>query len=253
VNAAITSYTCDVMHRRHFPQQYRFDYKVFSLLLDIDKYQDDKSSSLLSFNTFNMFSVYTKDHGPRDGSDWRAWIESILDRQQLIKAKHRIQLLCFPRILGYAFNPLSLWYCYGNDNKLYAIVCEVSNTFGEHHHYVLHNNNQPYDGKVLAKKSKHFHVSPFINMQAEYQFNIDAPDNDLRIVINEYQNNDLMLTATQRGKRQKIDTPHLLGLFFRLPLMTFKIMWMIHWQALKIWLRGGVYHKKPAAPKEDFT
>lgn len=253
MNSAVSLYTCDVMHRRHFPQSYHFDYKVFSLLLDIDKYQQDKSSSILSFNRFNLFSVSTKDHGARDGSDWRAWVDNILNLHNLNKANHKIKLLCFPRILGYAFNPISLWYCFGEDKKLYAIICEVSNTFGEHHHYVLHNDNQPYEHKVKAHKKKNFHVSPFINMDAEYQFTIDIPDDDLQIIINEYQNSKLMLTATQSGKLRKIDTPHLLGLFFRLPFMTFKIMWLIHWQALKIWLRGGVYHKKPKAPDEDFS
>lgn len=253
MNSAVSLYTCDVLHRRHFPQKYSFDYKVFSLLLDIDAYKDDKSSAILSYDRFNIFSVYTKDHGPRDGSDWRAWIDSTLDQHYLSNAKHQVKLLCFPRVLGYAFNPISLWYCFGEDQKLYAVICEVSNTFGECHHYVLHNDNQPYKEKVKANKKKNFHVSPFINMNAEYKFTIGIPDDKLQIIINEYQNDELMLTATQHGKQQKIDTPHLLGLFFRIPLMTFKIMWKIHWQAIKIWLRGGVYHKKPKPPEEDFS
>ena len=253
MSSGISLYSCDVMHRRNFPQVYRFDYKVFSFLLDIDTYKKDNPSSILSFDCFNLFSIYTKDHGPQDGSEWRPWINSILDKQNLSNAKHKIQFLCFPRILGYAFNPLSLWYCFGEDKQLYAVICEVSNTFGEHHHYVLHNNNEPYADKVKATKAKNFHVSPFINMDAKYKFTIDKPSDELLIVINEYQNNELMLTASQVGKQQKIDTPHLFGLFFRLPFMTLKIMFMIHWQALKIWLRGGVYHKKPNAPEDDFS
>lgn len=209
---AISLYQSEVMHQRYFPQRYRFDYKVFNFLIDIDD-QNDKSSAILSFDRFNIFSVYTKDHGPRDGNNWRDWIDNILDQEQLSNAKHKIKLLCFPRILGYAFNPLSLWYCYGKDEKLYAIVCEVSNTFGEHHHYVLHKNNSPYDNKVQAQKEKKFHVSPFINMNAEYHFMMDSPNDDLTIIINEHQNSELMLTATQRGKRIKIGTPHLFALF----------------------------------------
>lgn len=253
MNSGIGLYTCDVMHRRHFPQTYRFDYKVFSLLLDVDSFQQTNTTKVLSFNRWNIFSVFTKDHGARDGTAWRPWIDALLDKNKLNKAKHSIKLLCFPRILGYAFNPLSLWYCYGEDNRIYAIVCEVRNTFGEHHHYVLHNNNQPYEAKVKAHKKKNFHVSPFINMNAEYQFTISDPNDSLDIVINEYQDNELMLTATQRGIKKQLDTPHLLGLFCFIPLMTFKIMWMIHWQALKIWIRGGKYHKKPNAPKEEFS
>ena len=253
MSSAVSLYACDVMHRRHFPQNYRFDYKVFSFLIDIDEVKGNKVNPLLSIDRFNLYSVYTKDHGPRDGTDWRTWIDSVLDQRNLSNAKHQVKLLCFPRILGYAFNPLSLWYCFGEDGQLYAVVCEVSNTFGEHHHYVLHNDNEPYKGRVKAHKKKYFHVSPFISMDAEYRFTIGTPDEDLLIVINEYQDNELMLTATQMGEQQEITTPHLLGQFFRLPLMTFKIMWLIHWQALKIWMRGGVFHKKPQAPKEDFS
>ena len=241
------------MHRRHFPKSYRFDYKVFSLLLDIDHYQQDESSKLLSFNRWNMFSIFTKDHGARDGSAWRPWVEAILNEHQLENAKHSIKLLCFPRILGYAFNPLSLWYCYGEDKQIYAVICEVRNTFGEHHHYVLHNDNQPYQSNIKAHKKKNFHVSPFINMNADYQFTLSKPEDGLSIVINEYQDDELMLTATQRGVQKALSTPHLFGLFCFIPLMTFKIMTMIHWQALKIWLRGGKYHKKPQAPKQRYS
>lgn len=251
MNSAMSLYACNVMHRRYFPQNYRFDYKVFSFLIDIDEIQHSNANPLFSINRFNLYSIYTKDHGSRDGMSWRKWIDSILDQQNLGNAKHQVKLLCFPRILGYGFNPLSLWYCFGEDGLLYAVVCEVSNTFGEHYHYVLHNDGHPYKGSVKGHKQKCFHVSPFISMDAEYRFTIDAPDEELLIVINEYQDNALMLTATQTGNQQEITTPHLLGQFFRLPLMTFKIMWLIHWQALKIWLRGGVFHKKPKAPKEN--
>lgn len=253
VSSSMHLYICDVMHRRYFPQTYMFKYKVFSFLLDIDQYKKSKPSALLSFNRFNLFSLYTKDHGARDGTEWRTWIDNILDRHDLDKAKSKIKLLCFPRVLGYTFNPLSLWYCYGEDKQLYAIICEVRNTFGEHHHYVLHNDNQPYSDTVKATKRKNFHVSPFINMNAEYKFTLGSPNEGLKILINEYQDDKLMLTASQLGKQKEIGTSLLLAQFFSLPLMTFKIMWMIHWQAIKIWIRGGVYHKKPKAPKEDFS
>ena len=253
MESPIDLYTCDVMHRRYFPQKYRFKYKVFSFLLDIDRCQHHKVSPILSFNRFNVFSICTKDHGARDGTEWRTWIDSVLDQHDLSNGKSHIKLLCFPRVLGYTFNPLSLWYCYGEDNKLYAIICEVRNTFGEHHHYVLHNHNQPYTESVKANKRKNFHVSPFINMNAEYRFTLDSPDDELKILINEYQDDALMLTASQLGQRKTVSTSHLLAQFFCLPFMTMKIMAMIHWQALKIVLRGGVYHKKPKAPEEDFS
>lgn len=250
---AFSLYQSKVMHHRYFPKNYSFSYKVFSLLIDIDRLGQSNKQPLLSHNRFNLFSIYDKDHGARDGSDWRVWIDALLDKEGLTNAKTNIKLLCFPRILGYAFNPLSLWYCFGEDQQLYAIVCEVSNTFGEHHHYVIHNNNQPYAGPVKANKSKNLHVSPFISMDAEYRFTLAVPDEKLSIVINEYQNQELMLTATQVGKQIPLTSGHLLSQFFRMPFMTLKIMAMIHWQALKIWLKGVKFHKKPPAPKEDFS
>lgn len=254
MSQSIYMYTSDVMHRRNFPQRYRFDYRVASLLIDIDHIDEAvKASPFLSLNRFNLYSIYTKDHGYRDGREWRSWIDAKLDHFGVDKGKHKIKLLCFPRILGYAFNPLCLWYCYGEDQQLYAIVCEVRNTFGEHHHYVLHNDNKPYSEKITARKNKQFHVSPFISMNAEYQFILKSPDQKLSIIINEYQNNDLMLTATQMGERKQVSTSQLLYQFVRLPFMSFKIMAMIHWQALKIWLRGGKFHKKPNLPEQDFS
>lgn len=250
---ALSLYTSDVMHRRHFPQSYRFDYKVFSFLLDIDEIGSEKLNPLISINRFNLFSVYTKDHGARDGKAWRDWINPILDKEGLSNAKHSIKLLCFPRILGYAFNPLSLWYCYGEDQRLYAVICEVRNTFGEHHHYVLHKQNQPYTEKVKETKQKVFHVSPFISMDAEYNFILNSPGDQLSIVINEYQDKELMLTASQVGKSVPVTYSTLLYQFFRIPFLSLKVMTLIHWQALKIWIRGGVYHKKPQVPEEDFT
>lgn len=248
---AIALYQSTVMHQRYFPQRYRFHYQVFSFLIDIDQVKTKLPTALISYNRFNLFSLYQKDHGARDGTDWRVWANKKLAQQGLSRAQHKIQLLCFPRILGYAFNPLSLWYCYGEDEQLYAIIAEVRNTFGEHHHYVLHNNNQPYQDKVRANQDKCFHVSPFISMDAEYRFIINAPDDALNIVINEYQQQRLMLTATQTGQQVPLTTLYLLYQFFRLPLMTSKIMLMIHWQAAKIWWRGGTFYKKPSALKRE--
>ena len=250
---AFSLYVSTVMHRRHFPQSYKFTYQVFSLLLDIDRLEEHKEYRFLSHNRFNLFSIQNRDHGARDGSAWRPWINNLLDKESLENAKHTIKLLCFPRVLGYAFNPISLWYCYGEDKNLYAIICEVSNTFGEHHHYVLHNHNKPYEQNVDTYKAKNFHVSPFIGMTANYHFLLEKPSDDLRIIIDEYQDEELMLTATQIGKKLPLTNTQLLRQFFLMPFMTAKIMIMIHWQALKIWRRGGTFHKKPPAPKTDYS
>ena len=125
------------MHSRRFPVVYRFSYRVFSLLVDIDRLDEVGRNPLFSINRFNLFSLYQRDHGARDGSAWRGWAETLLCDNGIDAAIGNIQLLCFPRILGYGFNPLSLWFCYDTAGNLLAAICEVRNTFGEHHHYLL--------------------------------------------------------------------------------------------------------------------
>jgi DUF1365 family protein len=250
MNAPANIYSCKVMHQRFFPMHYKFNYKVFSFLVDIDQLDKITKNPLVSLNRFNLFSLNTKDHGARDGTPWRQWLDDLLSKNNIKITRGRTRLLCFPRILGYTFNPISLWFCEDEDHDLIAVICEVSNTFGENHHYLIHNQNKALKLPVKAKKDKHFHVSPFINMRQQYQFSIDQPEEKLRILINEYENDELMLVAMQTGNRKNFTTTNLLLYFFMMPLMTMKIMFLIHWQALKIWIKGGKYHSKPEPPIE---
>ncbi|QTR49154.1 DUF1365 domain-containing protein [Candidatus Thiothrix anitrata] len=240
-----------VMHSRRFPVAYRFSYRVFSLLVDIDRLDEVGRNPLFSINRFNLFSLYQRDHGARDGSAWRGWAETLLRDNGIDAAIGNIQLLCFPRILGYGFNPLSLWFCHDAAGKLLAVICEVRNTFGEHHHYLL-----PVAANaaiVTGSKQKVFHVSPFMGMAARYEFFIHPPTDTVKILIHEYEGDELALIASQRGQRQPFTTAVLLRQFALIPFMTLKVMLLIHWQALKIWLKGGKFYRKPAPPTETVT
>lgn len=249
-----TIYRSSVMHQRLFPQRYRFVYRVFSLLFDIDRLDHlSKKSRFISHNRWNLFSFHDCDHGARDGSPLRPWLERQLDHFGILLDGGKVQLLCFPRILGYTFNPLSLWFCYHANGELRAILCEVSNTFGESHSYLLADNNHNLPDPVRMSRNKCFHVSPFIGMQADYRFIIHRPNEKIGVIINEYQNDELMLVATQNGERVELTSMNLLRESLRVPMVTAKVMLMIHWQALKIWLRGGRHHSKPEPPKEDVT
>ncbi len=247
-------YFTQVMHRRLFPVRYRFAYRVFSLLLDIDRIeQDAKRLKLLSHNRFNLFSFMDKDHGPRDGSPLRPWVEQALRHHGISLNGGRIMLLCFPRVLGYGFNPLSIYYCYDANETLRAVLCEVKNTFGEQHGYLLHGGGKTLDWPVRDSARKCFHVSPFISMDAEYHFRLSEPAEHLSIGIREYQQGRLMLVAAQTGTGEALSDAGLSRAFLRYPLMTAKIIIMIHWQALKIWLKGGRFHRQPAAPAQEIT
>ncbi len=241
-------HACSVAHARMFPQQYRFRYQIFSILIDIDKLSvADHCTWLFRTNRFGVVAFHERDHGPLDGSSLRSWINEQLAEQGLPNPA-TVLLQCMPRVFGYVFNPISLWYCFDEQGDVMAVLVEVNNTFGEKHCYLLADGGQPLQWPVRQSADKCFHVSPFIGMQARYQFRISDPREKLGVVINEYQNDELMLVATQTGAPKALSSTTVARLVMRLPLSTFKVMAAIHWQALRIWWRGGKFHKKPAPP-----
>lgn len=247
-------FTGEVMHRRLFPVQYRFSYRIFSLLVDIDLLDAlPESSPFLSRNRFNLLGFYDRDHGPRDGTDLRAWIDRLLCESGIDERSSRVALLCMPRYLGYVFNPMSVWFCYRKSNDLHAIVCEVRNTFGESHCYLIHNRGEILQTPIRSTHKKQFHVSPFISMNAEYRFRFSEPTESLAIGIREFQNNECMLAAVQTGKRKPLTIRNVLQSVIFVPLMTFKVVLMIHWNALLIWIRGAKFYKKPPPPKTEVS
>ncbi len=231
-----------VMHQRMMPMAYRFAYRIFGLLIDIDSIEQELVAlRWLSLDRFNLLSIRTQDHGPRDGSAWRPWIDKMLSEAGIHDAV-RIHLSCFPRILGYGFNPIAVWYCDNSDGETVAIISEVSNTFGGVYHYVHHSAGEPLEWPVECITDKRFHVSPFIDMQQEYHFKFSQSESSFGILINEYQDDQLHLIASQQGDLQVLNNRHCLKAFFMMPLMSFKIMFLIHWHAVKIWARGGQFH-----------
>lgn len=245
-------YFTRVMHRRLFPVAYRFDYRVFSVLLDLDAL--DRLPRLLSIGRANLFRFEPKDHGPRDGSPLRPWAERLLDEHGIDLDGGRIRLLCFPRVLGYGFNPLSLWYCEHSDGTLRAVLAEVNNTFGEHHFYLLAQGSEPIDWPLRSSAAKCFHVSPLMDMQGGYRFRLSRPDRHIAVLIRQHdEHGRLKLVATQSGEGMPLTDKALLRALLRTPLMTFKVMAAIHWQALKIWLGGARYFPKPEPPRQEVT
>ena len=180
-------YLTRVVHRRLFPVKYRFSYRVFSLLLDLACLDENaRRLRLLSVDRFNLLSFHRRDHGPRDGASLRDWAEQLLCSRGIDLEGGKILLLCFPRLLGYGFNPLSIWYCHHRDGSLRALICEVNNTFGEHHFYLLHEQGSAMPWPARAELDKCFHVSPLIGMQGRYRFRLDKPEDRLAVTIEEY-------------------------------------------------------------------
>jgi DUF1365 family protein len=232
-----------VTHRRFTPIRHFFSYKTFSILFDLDELGElNKQISFFSLNKFNLFSFYNKDHGERDGSDLKKWVKEIFKKNNLSLNITKIKLLCFPRIFGYVFNPLSVFYCYEGE-KLKAILYEVKNTFNEQHTYIfLVDENSEIISQNCSKK---FYVSPFIEMETFYNFRLNEPDQNLKIFIKQTNNlKEKVLVACQIGKKQVLSSKELLINFFIHPLMTFKIITAIHFEALRLWKKGAIFQKR---------
>ena len=245
-------YNGTVIHKRFKPKIHYFKYKVFSLLIDLSEleYLSEKIK-FFSHNKFNLVSFYEKDHGNRDGSSLVSWVKKNLKDNNINSKDVKIKLLCYPRILGYVFNPLSVFYIYNIDEKLICILYEVKNTFGEQHTYIFKVDND--QNLYQHNCSKKFHVSPFIEMNCKYFFRLLKPGEKISVIIDQYQTDEKILYASQDGQRVDFNTKELIKSYLKHPLMTFKIISAIHFEAFKLWIKGIKFIKKKIKIKNNIT
>ena len=230
-----------VMHRRLTPRHHRFKYRVFSVLLDLDELPG-LGLRLLKYNHGGLFSFHDRDHGPNDLKEprpLREWLDGLL-ADAGITADGARRVLCYPRILGYVFNPLSVWFCHARDGALKAIVYEVHNTYDERHAYVLPVGD---DEKLVRHGcAKAFYVSPFLSHDCRYQFRIRPPGDDVAVAINEDEAGKPILNASFAGARRALSDAMLLTMLLRYPLMTLKVVLAIHYEAVRLMLKGVKRH-----------
>ncbi len=229
--SAITLYRGHVMHMRLQPKRHRFRYRVFSCLFDIDRIEEAMAGSRI---WGRVLRFENRDHGPRDGSPLRPWVERRLAEIGLA-APERIELHCFPRLWGYVFNPLSVYFCY-RDGALYATLYEVKNTYGGQEVYVLPAEAQ--DGMVRQRQDKTFWVSPFIPMEQTYRFDLAPPGEKLALRIRQHGDDGELLIATHTATGEPATDAALARAVAAHPLMTLKVIAAIHWQALRLALKG---------------
>ena len=243
-------YNGEVTHTRFKPVRHFLKYKTFSLLIDLDEINFlDKSIGIFSHNKFNIFSFYDKDHGDRDGGNLKDWVISNLKKFQIKENITNIKVLCYPRILGYVFNPLSIFYCYEKD-KLVAIFYEVKNTFNEQHTYIFKIKNNE---EIIQKCRKKFYVSPFMDMETFYNFKLLNPNDKLSVFIKQTDADGTILTATQTGDKKEFSFKQLAINFIKYPLMTIKIISSIHYEALLLWKKGAIYRKREVKLKNNLS
>jgi DUF1365 family protein len=247
MNAA-TLYAGRVAHIRHTPFRHRFNYRIWMICADLDRLDEIAAvSKFFSHNKIGLISLQDKDHGFRDGSPLRAFVESALARNNLSQFGSRIEFVTSPRLLGYAFNPISFYFCHDESGRLGAVLHQVKNTFGDQIGYLM-----PVQGEGIIRQSapKRMHVSPFFDMQGGYRFALTAPQEKLTVSIQYGAAQEKRMTATMILNARPFTDASILRLLAEMPLAPMKVITAIHWQALKLYLRGAKFHGVPKQKHE---
>lgn len=248
--AAISWVNGTVMHARFKPRSHRFAYEVACILVDIGQLdRAGKASWLFSIGRFNLFSFYETDHSVVNSAGLRGQIAELLAPCGIDLTGGRVLLLCYPRVLGYVFDPLSVYYCYDRDGAFVAAVYEVRNTFGDKHTYVAPvMAGELTQAGLRQERDKLFYVSPFLDMNMRYHFRLLPPGDKVTVRILETDPEGPIMAAAFHGPCADLTTGALVRAFLRLPLMTAKVVVGIHWEALKLWLKGVKFHPRPEPP-----
>ena len=241
-----------VMHRRLRPVHHHFAYGVFFLRVPLSQWESS-GRRWLSLERWNLLSLYRADFGPRDGSDLEAWMRALLAAQGLAEvADGEIVLQAFPRVLGFVFNPIAIWHSHDRDGRVRAVLCEVSNTFGERHNYLLaHPGGAPIGAAEWLRAAKVFHVSPFCAIEGHYRFRLPSEERYPTARIDYHDADGLLLVTALHGRARALTEANLLRAFFGYPWMTLGVVARIHWQALRLWLRAVPWFTKPEPPMKE--
>lgn len=248
-------YVGKVTHRRLRPREHRLRYRVFWVLLDLNELDAiDRRLRFFSRNRFNLLSFHDRDHGAGDGLPLRARIDSLLAGVGIHLTGGSVRLLTMPRVLGFVFNPISLYYCHRADGALAAMVYEVTSTFGVRHSYVIPIASEDAKaGLIRQGAAKALYVSPFMDMDMDYAFRGHAPGDRMDMTVDGLDDEGLLITAHMRGERRELTDAQLLRTAVAFPLLTFKVVAAIHWEALRLWLKGVRLTRQPAPAAEPAT
>ena len=240
-----------VVHQRFKPVGHRLRYRIVSLLIDLDELPAlSRRFRLFSVDRFNLFSIRQSDFGAGTPTGLRDWVAGQCAAAG-IAADGPIRLLAMPRVLGHAFNPLSVFFCYRSDGGLAATLYEVRNTFGQRHSYLI---PAPSNSTMIRQSCrKVFYVSPFMPMDMEYRFRVVPPAARVSVVIDGLGDQGRLITASLSGRRAELTDAGLLRAFLGAPALGLKVLGGIHWEALKLWRKKVGFHSRPAAPAEPIT
>ena len=243
-----------VVHRRLRPRANAFRYRVAYLCLGLDQL-NDAAGRWLKLDRSGLVSFHRADHGGRDGGDLETWLRGILAGHGLTGVcDGAVELMTMPRLLGYVFNPVSFWFCRDRAGALRAVLCEVNNTFGESHCYLVHHGDlRPLGAQEWLDGRKVFHVSPFLPVEGSYRFRFRLDSAVAHVDGNYHDAEGLMLATSVAGRREPLTDRTVARRFLGNPTMTLGVVARIHWQALKLWRKRAKFYRKPAPPRELVT
>jgi DUF1365 family protein len=241
--------TGEVRHTRLRPVQHRFVYPTYFLMLPMRRLRASPLPALAR-NRWGLISFFDRDHGD-GGDDSLAWLDALLAGEGVVDAIGEVWLQCYPRVLGFAFKPVSFWYCHRPDGTLGAIVVEVNNTFGERHCYLLSGAELAWGRQLQAAKV--FHVSPFCSVSGNYKFLFMRAGNRAVARVDHHDELGALIRTSIDGTLRPLTAASARAAFFGMPLMTLGVIVRIHWQALRLWLKRVPFHRKPEPPTRFTT
>lgn len=252
MRAASSLIVGNVMHQRLRPVLHRFIYPIFFVRINLAD-TDQLNSAVFGINRWRPMSLYFKDYGARDGSDLLSWIRQLLAEHGMA-ADGDIFLQTMPRIFGYGFNPISIWYCHDTQGQLRAVLTEVNNTFGEHHLYLLATEDgTPIQKNSVLTSKKMMHVSPFCEVKGNYHFRFAERADRCQVNIDYLDAETILINTAINAKKLPFSKANLLKVLLKQPLLTLGVMWRIHWHALLLWFKRVPFFRQPSAAIATIT
>jgi uncharacterized protein len=246
-----------VMHARfagrNSPAANGFVYPLFFMTLPLSSLAES-GNRWFGIEKRRVLALRFRDHGARDGSPPEPWIRKLLSDEGITTADGEVVLQTFPRIFGFVFNPVSFWFCHDREGALRAVLAEVSNTFGDRHNYLIaHDDQHPITASDVMTARKVFHVSPFFPVAGEYRFKFDLSPQHRRVDIDYWLDGERVLATAVEGMPEPLTAAGVRRALLLQPLLTFGVVWRIHWQAVRLLWKRAVFHSRPQPPLQETT